>query len=126
MEEIDHIETFQQYILDLQQRKMEKEKAKQDERKMMEEFFEGNKTLAILLVHIPVGEQQHQIRFWHVEQIEFLSAIGDDRVEGMTYQLELFSIAMGKRWMDGLGVVANHSTVVVEEKEKEKQMKRKL
>ena len=32
--------------------------------KMVEEFFvDGNEALAILLVHIPVGERQHQIRF---------------------------------------------------------------
>ena len=64
MEEIDHIETFQQYILDLEQRRTQKEKAKRDERKMMEEIFvEENESLVVLFIPISVGELQRQIRF---------------------------------------------------------------
>ena len=85
---------------------------------MVEEFFvDGKETLAILLIHILVGEQQHQIKFWPTEKFEFLSTIGDDMVEGMTRQLELISIAIRNGWMVGLGVATNHR------KEKERKKK---
>jgi len=127
LEEIGHIETFQQYILNLKQRRMQKEKAKRDEKKMVEEILiKGNKTLAVLFIHISVGKLSRQIRFWPAKKFEFLYMIGNDKVARMTDQLEQFSMAIKKRWMVGLGVVARHSTVTVEEKEKGKQKKMKI
>jgi len=55
-----------------------------------------------LIIHISVGELQRQIRFWPAEKFEFLSTIENDMVAGMADQLELFSIAIGKRWMADL------------------------
>ena len=47
-------------------------------------------------------------------------------VTGMTTQLEPFSMAIGKRWIVELGVVASHIIVTVEEKEKDKPKKRTI
>lgn len=39
-----------------------------------------NKTLPVLISHIPVGELQHQIEFWPTKKFEFLFMIGNDMV----------------------------------------------
>ena len=65
LEQNDHIQILQQYIHDLEQRRMQKEKLKHDERRMVEEFFSvQNKTLAVFIVHVSVGELQRQIWSW--------------------------------------------------------------
>ena len=49
------------------------------------------------------------------EKFEFFLMIGNDMVTGMTAQLELFSRAIGKRWMVELSVAASHAVTFLDE-----------
>ena len=52
------------------------------------------------------------------EKFEFLPITRNDTVAGLRAQLEPFSMAIGKKWMAGLGVATRHNTITVEEKER--------